>query len=73
MVVNCSVFGCNNRKDRNKDLQFHRLPKVAENVSKEKKELLQRRRRLWLANLGLKLDGKNLDNVRVCSVHFISG
>ena len=73
MVVHCSAFGCINRKKTNKDLQFHRLPKVIEHASKEKKELSRKRRRLWLASLGLKLDGKNLDNLRVCSAHFISG
>lgn len=36
-------------------------------------KLCDERRRVWLARLQQKFDGKNLDNIRVCSAHFISG
>ncbi|XP_030196333.1 uncharacterized protein LOC115531298 isoform X4 [Gadus morhua] len=42
-------------------------------VNKPHAKLSEERRRLWLAKLNQDLRGKNLDNVRICSAHFLSG
>ena len=73
MVVSCSVFGCSNRKDRQRDVIFYRLPKIRKNHPEWKQNIAQERRLLWISQLGLKLDEKNLSNIRVCSRHFLSG
>ncbi|XP_076034153.1 uncharacterized protein LOC143020979 [Oratosquilla oratoria] len=73
MVNYCRVMGCHNRSDREKELQFYRLPKVIKNQGLEWEKLCEDRRHLWLASLQQNFDGKNLDNIRICSAHFISG
>jgi hypothetical protein len=73
MVVKCSIFGCSNRKDRENDLEYYRLPAITVNQGEKHEKLCRDRRRLWLANIGQNFENKNLDNVRVCSAHFISG
>ncbi|CAC5424265.1 unnamed protein product [Mytilus coruscus] len=73
MVNYCRVIGCHNRSDRETHLQFYRLPKVKKNQGEACEKLCDERRRVWLARLQQKFDGKNLDNIRVCSAHFISG
>ncbi|XP_041843948.1 uncharacterized protein LOC121641751 [Melanotaenia boesemani] len=73
MVNYCRVFGCTNRSDRQKHLEFYRLPKVIKNQGEECQKLSEERRRLWLAKLNQDLRGKNLDNIRICSAHFVSG
>lgn len=73
MVLKCAIIGCSNRKDREKDLNFYRLPAVIKNQGSECEKLSEDRRREWLANINQNFENKNLDNVRVCSVHFISG
>ncbi|XP_076042083.1 uncharacterized protein LOC143025984 [Oratosquilla oratoria] len=54
-------------------MQFYRLPKVIKDQGLEWEKLCEDRRRLWLASLQQNFDGKNLDNIRICSAHFISG
>uniref|UniRef100_A0A8C5CM84 THAP-type domain-containing protein n=1 Tax=Gadus morhua TaxID=8049 RepID=A0A8C5CM84_GADMO len=73
MVNYCPVFGCTNRSDREKHLEYYRLPKVITNQGEQCQKLSEERRRLWLAKLNQDLRGKNLDNVRICSAHFLSG
>ncbi|XP_030199426.1 uncharacterized protein LOC115533207 [Gadus morhua] len=73
MVNYCRVFGCTNRSDREKHLEYYRLPKVITNQGEQCQKLSEERRRLWLAKLNQDLRGKNLDNVRICSAHFLSG
>ena len=73
MVNYCRVYGCTNRSDREKHLEFYRLPKVIKNQGDACQKLSEERRRLWLAKLNQDFKGKNLDNVRVCSAHFLSG
>jgi len=73
MVNYCRVCGCHNRQDREKHLEFYRLPKIIENQGEKTLKLSEERRRLWLAQLHQNLDGKNLDNIRICSAHFVSG
>lgn len=73
MVNYCRVLGCNNRPDRDRHLQFYRLPKVIRNQGEQCRRLSEERRRLWIAKLNQDLKGKNLDNIRICSAHFVSG
>ena len=75
MVNYCRVLGCHNRSDRETQLQYYRLPKVIKNQGEECERLSDKRRRLslWIAGLQQNFSGKNLENIRVCSAHFISG
>ena len=73
MVVKCSIFGCVNRKDREHDLEFYRLPAITTTQGEKHEELCRLRRRTWLANIGQSFENKNENNVRVCSSHFITG
>ncbi|XP_045205950.2 uncharacterized protein LOC123558138 [Mercenaria mercenaria] len=73
MVVKCSIFGCTNRKDHETDLEYYRLPAVVTNQGEECEKLSSERRRLWLANIGQNFENKNIQNVRVCSAHFVNG
>ncbi|XP_052806086.1 uncharacterized protein LOC128235310 [Mya arenaria] len=73
MVLKCSIYGCNHRKDREKDLQYYRLPAVITNQGAEWEKLTADRRREWLARINQDFSTKNLTNVRICSTHFISG
>ena len=73
MVNYCRVIGCHNRSDRETQLQFYRLPKVIKNQGIECEKLSEERRRLWIASLQQNFSGKNLENIRICSAHFVSG
>lgn len=73
MVIKCAVINCANRKDREKDLKFYRLPAVVKNQGDEWEKLCSDIRCLWLAKLNQDFTNKNLDNIRICSAHFISG
>jgi hypothetical protein len=46
---------------------------VINNQGSECRALSDERRRLWIASLQQNFAGKNLDNIRICSAHFISG
>ncbi|XP_060592044.1 uncharacterized protein LOC132746808 [Ruditapes philippinarum] len=73
MVIKCSIFGCVNRKDRENDLHYYRIPKVITRQGLECEKLSSDRQRVWLARIGQDFTNKNMDNVRVCSAHFVSG
>ena len=60
MVNCCSVFGCFNRSDREKDRSFYRLPKIITHFDKQTKERSTERRSKWLSNIRrADLEGKN--------------
>ena len=69
MVNYCRVLGFH----REKDLHFYRLPQVSTNQGEDGQNIPENRRRLWLVKLNQDFSGKNVDNIRVCSAHFISG
>lgn len=73
MVNYCRVVGCHNRSDRETHLQFYRLPKVIKNQGEQCGKLSDDRRRAWIASLNQNFSGKNFDNIRICSAHFVSG
>ncbi|KAK3590061.1 hypothetical protein CHS0354_041093 [Potamilus streckersoni] len=75
MVV-CYVVGCTNRRfnDSNKGRKsFYRIPSVMKNHGPQTLELSARRRETWFARLRRDFKSLNVDNVRVCSDHFVSG
>lgn len=74
-IVNyCRFFDCINWADREKHLKFYRLPKVIKkNRRRNAKKLSKELWRLWLAKLNQDLRGKNLDYVRLCLAHVLSG
>ena len=72
MVNCCSVVGCSNRSDREKDRSFHRLPEVITHLDGQTREYSTERRNKWLSNIRrADLDGKKF--VWVCSDHFTTG
>ncbi|XP_040565069.1 uncharacterized protein [Lepeophtheirus salmonis] len=73
MVNYCRVVGCHNRNDKHKHLQFYRLPKIVKSQGEMTEKLSSERRRLWIDSLKQNFEGKNLDNIRVCSAHFVEG
>ncbi len=72
MVNYCNVIGCHNRSDRQQDKQYYRLPKVLNNQGQACLSLNDERRRMWIAALCQDFTKKNLDNIRVCSDHFVN-
>lgn len=73
MVNSCRVHGCHNRSDRERHLKYYCLPKVVKNQGQQTKQLSEERRRLWIASLNQNFKGKNLENIRICSSHFVTG
>ena len=72
MPAFCAVFGCANRKNRNRDKSYYRLPKVIVHQGERTNELSQARRDKWLANIARSdLNPTTLRNLRVCSDHFV--
>ncbi|KAJ8290531.1 hypothetical protein GJAV_G00014090 [Gymnothorax javanicus] len=61
-MSSCCVFGCQNRKSKNSDLKFYRIPATA---SQRQLWLNAIRRRDWTETI--------IKNAHVCSAHFISG
>ena len=79
MVNFCAIVGCSNRSTRD-ERSFYRLPKVTSTRFTEKRQnLIRERRKKWLKKIRrsdlIDNEGslKNLDNIRICSDHFISG
>ena len=75
-MVQCVVFGCNNRSDSESDkgISFYRIPAVTDREEKADYELRKLRRDGYLAAINRKnLDLQRLDKYRICERHFISG
>ena len=79
MVNFCGIVGCSNRSNRDQR-SYYRLPKVKSKRYKEnRRKLILERRDRWLKKIRrsdlVDVEGspKNLDNVRICSDHFITG
>uniref|UniRef100_UPI00358FBA78 uncharacterized protein isoform X2 n=1 Tax=Myxine glutinosa TaxID=7769 RepID=UPI00358FBA78 len=71
MVNNCAVFGCSNRSNRDKKSYFL-LPSVITGQGDKTKELTEKRRARWIANLRRECFTPS-KHTRICSDHFISG
>lgn len=74
MPNSCGVIGCCNRSERD-NVSFYRLPKIVNfKHRKDLNELTKQRRERWLNAISrIDLNETKLKNLRVCSVHFISG
>ena len=60
----CCAVGCTNRKTKDSSLVFYRIPS---------KQNLERRKK-WVNAVGRKdWSEEQIDNARLCSMHFISG
>jgi THAP domain len=73
MVV-CAVKGCSSRYGNCKGISLFRLPKVILHQGETDRQLTERRRRTFLANIyrsGVSEAAAN--NMRICSRHFVSG
>lgn len=74
MVVACCVVGCNNRDVKGNGISFFRFPKVNKKYSKSYQEIQLERRKAWIAAINRKyISEENVNTLRVCSFHFISG
>ncbi|XP_068166667.1 THAP domain-containing protein 1-like [Antennarius striatus] len=71
MVNSCAVFGCTNRSTRDRK-SYYVLPSVITNQGDQTKELSEKRRRQWIANLR-RTSFTPSRHTRICSDHFISG
>lgn len=72
MVDFCAVYGCGSQGDWDKK-SFFRLPAIRMRECERNKELSDRRRAKWLANIGRDIKSSNLAYIRVCSNHFVKG
>ena len=73
-MVLCIVVGCLNRSGRDKDVSFHRIPKIITGKGLKKEQLSKRRRDGFIAAILREgLTEKILSNDRICSRHFVTG
>lgn len=75
----CAIFGCRSRSksspkstNREQGVGMFSLPKVITRHCERTLQLSVKRRRVWLARIN-RNDLKNLDNIRVCGRHFVTG
>ena len=73
-MVNCTIYRCQARSDREKDLSFSRVPNVLKNKGEKMEELSIERRTKWISAISREnLSDSILQNQRVCGRHFVSG
>lgn len=73
MPTLCAVFGCGN-KTVDKSLSFYRFPKVKINAASDLKIQMLQQRTEWLKALHrTDVRDSQLQNMRICSVHFKTG
>lgn len=73
MPTTCAVKGCKNRTT-DKTLSFYRFPKLKKNAASDIQNLSEKQRDAWLKSLKrYDIANKNVDVMRICSTHFISG
>lgn len=76
MPMFCAVFNCSNRSNREKDKNYYRIPSISKKKDIELQKLTKTRREKWVEALCRKDVSKNdkkLDNMRICSDHFVTG
>ncbi|XP_034041885.1 uncharacterized protein LOC117524223 [Thalassophryne amazonica] len=71
----CGIIGCSNRKNRETNHSFFRLPAIIEHQGENTRELSSKRRAIWLARIARSdlTSESSLANLRICSDHFIKG
>lgn len=73
MPVTCIVVNCTNRAGRDEN-RFFRIPAIITNQDSRTQELTETRRRSWFAAIRRQgLEDKQLQHMRVCNDHFLSG
>ena len=75
MACICAVKNCGHKSARDKGkYRFFRFPAIVVNQGEEIRELSERRRMQWFANIYRKeFNDKKAEHSRLCSCHFISG
>lgn len=73
-MVNCAIVGCSSdsRYPEQIKVSFHKLPAIVSDKGPQMLEIATERRRAWLSAIS-RDDLQDLDNIRVCSKHFVSG
>ena len=71
-MVLCAVVGCSNRTEREKGKRFFRLPAIVTHQGDKTHELSNKRGE-WLARIKRDDLRPEMEYVRVCSDHFVSG
>ena len=70
----CAIFNSSNRADREKDKSYYRFPSFVRNNGEEELKLSKLRREKWIAQIcGKDLTERKLENIQVCSDHFLTG
>lgn len=67
------MYGCTNRKQREKDKSFFKVPSVVTRRGEKARETSKRRREKWLSKLSLLSKVMESPHARVCSDHFVNG
>jgi len=73
-MVNCAIFGCssNSSKPGQEKVSFYKSPTIIMHRGPQMLEITTERRRAWLSTIS-RNDLQYLDNVFVCTKHFVSG
>ena len=72
-TISC-VYKCHKRSSKDSDVLFCRFPQVRKRFSTELQELFKKRRAAWLEALRRNnISDWELNTIRICSNHFISG
>ncbi|XP_031568418.1 uncharacterized protein LOC116303103 [Actinia tenebrosa] len=69
----CSVYGCTNRSNREKDKRYFRVPKIILHKGERSLEISKKRREKWIENLSILAKKIESPHARVCSDHFAKG
>ncbi|XP_059142279.1 uncharacterized protein LOC131929915 [Physella acuta] len=73
-MVNCCVKGCRTRCGNSEGISLFRLPKIITHQGERDRELTERRRCQFLANIHRRdVSEKAANNMRICSRHFVLG
>ena len=74
MVNFCTVLGCSNRSNREKDKGYYHIPAIVSRWKRKKQALSVERRATWFARIRREdLAANATEFYRVCGDHFISG
>lgn len=74
MVKTCCVYKCPSRAGKHSTISFFRFPAVRKRFNETLQEVFLKQRLAWYnAVKREKIDISKLDNLRICSKHFIHG
>ena len=69
----CCIVGCNNRKDEDQRVNFHKFPSLREHEGPEVALLMKERQRLWKAAVNRTMTEESWSKSWICSKHFANG